>query len=260
LRARLRRGLRFRLRHRYRGDRAPDRVGAEEAAPTCSPQHVTPRTTAGAYAIWPCCARADPAPRGRRARAVRRCCSAVGRRRQLRGLRHLGPAAGHAADRLSGDGDCAEFNADGYRIVHGPTAPRSSARCTESSCRPMRSSSASTATTCRRRSSSNRRHGQHARDARRGAASSPAVRRQPPKRCSRRIAGLDHRLRHQLPRRSGRALLARIDCRHARATVEVASEYRYRESVPTQTLVVTLSQSGETADTWPRCSTRNRSA
>ena len=32
--------------------------------------------------------------------------------------------------------------------------------------------------------------------------------------------------------------------------VEIASEYRYRESVPTPgTLVVTISQSGETADT-----------
>lgn len=39
--------------------------------------------------------------------------------------------------------------------------------------------------------------------------------------------------------------LARVPC-----TVEVASEYRYRDSVADpQTLVVTLSQSGETADT-----------
>jgi glucosamine--fructose-6-phosphate aminotransferase (isomerizing) len=36
-------------------------------------------------------------------------------------------------------------------------------------------------------------------------------------------------------------------------SVEIASEYRYRDSVPDpRTLVVTISQSGETADTWPR--------
>ena len=62
--------------------------------------------------------------------------------------------------------------------------------------------------------------------------------------------GADPRLRHELLRRLGRALLDRVDSRRCPATVEIASEYRYRDSVPNpRSLVVTISQSGETLDT-----------
>jgi glucosamine--fructose-6-phosphate aminotransferase (isomerizing) len=46
-------------------------------------------------------------------------------------------------------------------------------------------------------------------------------------------------------------LLAGVDREDPLCDVEIASEYRYRESVPDarDTLVVTISQSGETADT-----------
>jgi glucosamine--fructose-6-phosphate aminotransferase (isomerizing) len=59
----------------------------------------------------------------------------------------------------------------------------------------------------------------------------------------------DPGLRHQLLQRQHRALLAGEHRRHP-DQVEIASEYRYRDSVPDpRTLVVTISQSGETADT-----------
>ena len=66
---------------------------------------------------------------------------------------------------------------------------------------------------------------------------------------ARRRPRADPRLRHQLPRRAGGALLDRgiagLPC-----DVEIASEYRYRDSVPDpNALVIAISQSGETADT-----------
>jgi glucosamine--fructose-6-phosphate aminotransferase (isomerizing) len=59
----------------------------------------------------------------------------------------------------------------------------------------------------------------------------------------------DPGLRHQLLRRPDRQVLDRIIAKIP-VNVEIASEYRYRDSVPNpNTLVVTISQSGETADT-----------
>ena len=44
--------------------------------------------------------------------------------------------------------------------------------------------------------------------------------------------------------------LAGVSC-----NIEIASEFRYRKSVvhPNSLMIITLSQSGETADTWRRC-------
>ena len=68
-------------------------------------------------------------------------------------------------------------------------------------------------------------------------------------RLRRRRSGAHRRLRHQLSRRRGRALLHRA-ARRLPCAVEIASEYRYRSPlVPPDTLFVTISQSGETADT-----------
>jgi glucosamine--fructose-6-phosphate aminotransferase (isomerizing) len=65
--------------------------------------------------------------------------------------------------------------------------------------------------------------------------------------------GADPGLRHQLLQRLHRQVLAG-GIAGIPTQVEIASEYRYRDSVPDpRTLVVTISQSGETADTWPRC-------
>jgi glucosamine--fructose-6-phosphate aminotransferase (isomerizing) len=61
--------------------------------------------------------------------------------------------------------------------------------------------------------------------------------------------GADPGLRHQLLQRLGGQVLAE-SIAGIPTSVEIASEYRYRDSVPDpRTLVVTISQSGETADT-----------
>ena len=62
--------------------------------------------------------------------------------------------------------------------------------------------------------------------------------------------GADPRLRHQLPRRHGRPLLDRGDRRHARAASRSPANTATATRCPIrETLVVTISQSGETADT-----------
>jgi hypothetical protein len=92
--------------------------------------------------------------------------------------------------------------------------------------------------------------GQYARNARyRRAASSPACSAPRARKCSRMSAGADHRLRHQLPRRPGGALLARSDRRHPVSVESRASTATATRCPIPQTLVVTISQSGETADT-----------
>ena len=62
--------------------------------------------------------------------------------------------------------------------------------------------------------------------------------------------GADPRLRHELPRGHGGALLAREPRRHP-LHVEIASEYRYRETGARTRArwSIAISQSGETADT-----------
>jgi len=53
---------------------------------------------------------------------------------------------------------------------------------------------------------------------------------------------------HQLSRWTGGSLLDRVDRRRP-CSVEIASEYRYRDSVPnSDALILTISRSGETAD------------
>ena len=62
--------------------------------------------------------------------------------------------------------------------------------------------------------------------------------------------GADPRLRHQLLQRLRPPSTGSRASPRCRPQVEIASEYRYRDSVPNpKTLVVTITQSGETADT-----------
>ena len=65
-----------------------------------------------------------------------------------------------------------------------------------------------------------------------------------------RAAGADPGLRHQLLQRARSPSTGWKSIAGIPTQVEIASEYRYRDSVPNpKTLVVTISQSGETADT-----------
>jgi glucosamine--fructose-6-phosphate aminotransferase (isomerizing) len=123
----------------------------------------------------------------------------------------------------------------------------SSDRCARSSPTPAPPSSGRTATTCKRRSSSSRRRSPTRSTPSRRLAR--AVRRRRVPRLQGTRLGPHPRLRDELLQRLGRQVLARV-VRQDPDPVEVASEYRYRDSVPNpRTLVVTISQSGETADT-----------
>ena len=72
----------------------------------------------------------------------------------------------------------------------------------------------------------------------------------PPRSCRDVDSRADPRLRHELLLEPRRQAVDRNARAAFRCTVEIASEYRYRDSVPhPKALVVVVSQSGETADT-----------
>jgi glutamine---fructose-6-phosphate transaminase (isomerizing) len=62
------------------------------------------------------------------------------------------------------------------------------------------------------------------------------------------IGGSHHGLRHLLARGAGGQILLEEHCRIP-VEVDIASEFRYRNPVSTNTLMILISQSGETADT-----------
>jgi glucosamine--fructose-6-phosphate aminotransferase (isomerizing) len=114
------------------------------------------------------------------------------------------------------------------------------------------------ATTCRRRSSSSR-----ARSPTRSTASRRSARAVRPEGRGDPAAGrlgADPRVRHELLLEPRRQAVDR-DARALPCAVEIASEYRYRDSVPRENaLVVVVSQSGETADTLAALKHAKRSA
>ena len=146
------------------------------------------------------------------------------------------------------EGDVAEVRRKSIRIIEARQPVR--ARCTRATWRPTRSSAANTGISCSRRSTSSRAPIAQTLEERvaGGRCWMPRSAR-PPRRFSARQGGAHRRLRHQLSRRAVACHFIEEICRIP-ARVEIASEYRYRDPViMPDTLFVTISQSGETADT-----------
>jgi glucosamine--fructose-6-phosphate aminotransferase (isomerizing) len=202
----------------------------------------------GAYAMA-VLREADPGPRGRGARRIA-AAARPHRRWLLRGFGRLG-ALLQVTRRIVylDNGDCAELTRQlpHHDRVDGTPVERPRANRTSL---PTPSNSASTGTTCRRRSSSSRWRWptrskcsvpRSIQPGLFGAASEEVLKdvRQV------LIIACGTSYHAGLVARYWLESIAGIPC-----SVEVASEYRYRDSVPDpQTLLVTISQSGETADT-----------
>ena len=188
-------------------------------------------------------------PRRRRARRAARWSSGIGDGRSLPRLRRGGAAVGHAPRRLP-RGRRRRRRAP--RVVRDLRRARRARRARGGHRRGVGRrgrARARTATSCRRRSSSSR-----ARSPTRSKASAAidarAVRRRTR---TRSCAQVDSVLCSPAAPATTRPRREAVD-RVARAAfpcqVEIASEYRYRDSVPNpNALVVVVSQSGETADT-----------
>jgi glucosamine--fructose-6-phosphate aminotransferase (isomerizing) len=238
--------LRVHQPDRHRGDRPP---GRQPTTATCS----TPckAAVAAARRLRHCrVLQGRAAPRGRRARRLA-ADAGRGHRDGENFLASDAMALAGVTDQIvyleEGDVVDLQLGATGSRVDKaGPPAVRArrSRRCTPTAARP---SWAPTATTCRRKSSSSRAPLPTRSKAWR--ASCPSCSATAPPRSSRASTGADPGLRHQLLQRLHRQVLAG-EHRQDPHQVEIASEYRYRDSVPDpRTLVVTISQSGETADT-----------
>ncbi len=170
------------------------------------------------------------------------------RRRPLPRLRCSGAAVGDAARRLSRGRRRRRRPPRVLRDLRRARRARRRARWSPSKRRQPPSSSVPTAISCRRRSSSSRARSPTR--SRASAASTPrssdATRRKIlPRIDSVLILACGTSYYSSLVAKQWIESLARIPC-----TVEIASEYRYRDSVPNpNALVVVVSQSGETADT-----------
>src|SRR5487761_2099344 len=130
-------------------------------------------------------------------------------------------------------------SAAGRSVSSAPTAAPRHAKFAKANCPPTRSSAAITATTCRRKSTNSR------------ARSRRRSRRGPPAQAVFARAKAVHIAACGTSYHAGLAASYFLEqiCRIP-ARIEYASEYRYRKPVVTaDTLFVTISQSGETADT-----------
>ena len=203
------------------------------AAGACAQLH-------GAYAIAVFC-RDEPQPRGRRARTARRWSLGVGRRARTssRPTRWRWPASPtrSSTSRKATSSTCS--SAGTGSSTRDGAAPVQRAGAHRAGAQRRRRARARTGTTCRRRSSSSRarsptrsnavgRH--HARAVRRRRPYSVLQGDRP---------GADPGLRHQLLRRAASPSTGSKRSPACRRSVEIASEYRYRDSVPNpRTLVV----------------------
>ena len=257
-------GLRVHLRHRHRGHRAPralatsrtgcgllDAVRAQRRA-SCT----------GAYAIA-VIAETDPTRAGRRAHG-RAAAARPGRERELRRLRHLRPAAGHAAHDLPRGRRLRRGDAcDDVRIVEARGHARRAAAARQPSSPPTRWSSGTYRHYMQKeifeQPRGGRRHAGAGVDARAISPQLFGAERRAILRGDRR--GADPRLRHELPRRPGRALLDRERspaspaASRSRASTATATRCRIRARSSSR------SRSRARPPTRsPRCSTRSRSA
>ena len=150
------------------------------------------------------------------------------------------------------EGDIAEVRRESVRVVDARGQHASSARSRRASCPPKRPRRGRIAHFMLKEIHEQPRAVANTLQER--VAERPAargrVRPQGRRRVPARRARAHRRLRHQLPLRASSRSISSSRSAGIPCSVEIASEYRYRNAVvPQNSLFVTISQSGETADT-----------